>query len=150
MATENNEPAADDLKDNNNLSNPNAEVIAPKKPPHRFKPGNKMGGRTKGARNKFSEEFFKDFLADWEMAGAEAIQRVRLEDPSAYLRVAASLIPRELSIREGDGALDKLLEQFSNTELDKIIAGIAAIGFAEKGELDQDQANTGAEPNSVH
>jgi hypothetical protein len=39
-----------------------------------------------------------DFLADWETHGSEVLNRVRLTDPAAYLRVAAALVPKELAV----------------------------------------------------
>jgi hypothetical protein len=64
-----------------------------------FKPGHSIrGGRPVGARNRFSHAFITDFLADWEKHGAKAIQSVRMLDPGTYLRVAASIIPRELMV----------------------------------------------------
>jgi hypothetical protein len=56
------------------------------------------GGRPAGVRNRFSGAFLTDFLADWESGGAAAIKVVRLRDPSTYLRVAASILPKELMV----------------------------------------------------
>jgi len=114
--------------------------------PYQFKPGevHNPAGRPKGSRNKFAEAFIKDFLADWEMAGASAIQVCRLEDPAAYLRVAASLIPKELNIKEGDSQLDALLEQLNDDQLADVIAALATIGIAAKGEKGKAKAITGS------
>jgi uncharacterized NAD(P)/FAD-binding protein YdhS len=49
-------------------------------------------------RNKFSNAFLSDLLADWQANGAAAIKTVRVRDPSTYLRVAASILPRELMV----------------------------------------------------
>ncbi len=51
-----------------------------------------MGGRPRGARNKLGEAFLQDLHADWEKHGKEVIERVRRDDPSAYLRVMASVV----------------------------------------------------------
>jgi hypothetical protein len=56
------------------------------------------GGRPAGVRNRFSGAFLTDFLADWEAGGAAAIKVVRLRDPSTYVRVAASILPKELMV----------------------------------------------------
>lgn len=141
----------------------NADVIAPNKAPKKkelpealkvnvWQPG-KSGnpkGRAKGSRHKFSECFMKDFLADWEMAGAGAIQRVRLEEPAAYLRVAASLIPKELNIKEGSGELDRIIEQFSDEQLDNLIVGLATVGLTAKGAAHKAKALAGGKSDSVH
>jgi len=56
------------------------------------------GGRPAGVRNRFSGAFLRDLLADWEANGAAAIKTVRMRDPSTYLRVAASILPKELMV----------------------------------------------------
>jgi hypothetical protein len=65
-----------------------------------FKPGQSgnPGGRPKGARNKLDEEFLAELYNDFEVNGKAAIERVREEDPAAYLRVIVSVLPKELKI----------------------------------------------------
>ena len=75
----------------------------------RFIAGNSgSGGRPKGARNKLGEAFLSDMLADWEEHGVEAIATVREEKPDAYLRVVASILPRDLNVNVNnmDGVSD--------------------------------------------
>ena len=59
-----------------------------------FRPGG--CGRPAGVRNRFSHAFLTDFLADWERHGAAAIKTVRVRDPGTYLRVGASILPKEM------------------------------------------------------
>src|SRR5262249_26296138 len=59
-----------------------------------FKPGG--GGRPAGVRNRFSHAFLTDFLADWEKHGMGPIKSVRTTDPATYLRVGASILPKEM------------------------------------------------------
>jgi hypothetical protein len=68
------------------------------KPPieHQFKPG--QGGRKKRSRNKLGEDFLLALADDFERHGAEAIKRVRIEKPGAYLKVIASLLPKDLNL----------------------------------------------------
>jgi hypothetical protein len=63
------------------------------------------GGRPVGSRNKFSGAFLRDFLADWEVNGPAAIKTVRMRDPSTYLRVAASILPKELMVESVSSGL---------------------------------------------
>lgn len=55
-------------------------------------------GRPKGARNKLGEAFIEDLLASWEANGPAVITRVMAEKPDAYLKVIASLMPKDLNI----------------------------------------------------
>jgi hypothetical protein len=73
-------------------------VVGYCKPPieHQFKPG--QGGRRKGSRNKLGEDFILALADDFERHGAEAIERVRMEKPEAYLKVIASLLPKDLNL----------------------------------------------------
>jgi hypothetical protein len=61
-------------------------------------PGSRAGGRPRGSRNRLSEKFLADFHAVWEDQGLEALQKVAESDPSTFVRVAASLLPRKLKL----------------------------------------------------
>ena len=73
-------------------------VVGYCRPPieYQFKPG--QGGRKKGARNRLGEDFLLALANDFESHGAEAIERVRIERPDAYLRVISSLLPKDLNL----------------------------------------------------
>src|SRR5262245_26354006 len=66
----------------------------------RFLPGTcgKLGGRPLGSRQKLSEKFLADFHAAWETHGAAALTKMAESDPSSFVRVAASLLPRKLQV----------------------------------------------------
>lgn len=55
-------------------------------------------GRPLGSRNKLSEAFLDDLLSDWENHGKSVIVEVRNSNPSAYLKVVASLISKDHTI----------------------------------------------------
>lgn len=84
-------------------------------------------GREKGSRNKLGEEFIKDVLADWQEHGAQAVKDTREKDPVAYVRVVASILPRDINFRVGD------LEDLSDDELAGELAAIAAQLTGEGG-----------------
>jgi hypothetical protein len=74
-----------------------------------FLPG--QGGRRLGSRNKPGDVFIADLYADWIEHGVDAIDKVRVNKPEAYLKVVASLLPKQLEIRENafDGLTDDQL-----------------------------------------
>ena len=53
----------------------------------------------KGSRNKLSEEFVAEGYADWCEHGAAAIQTVRQTRPDVYVKVVASLLPRQVQAK---------------------------------------------------
>lgn len=74
-----------------------------------FKKGE--GGRKPGSRNKLGEAFLEDMLEDWEANGKAAIAAVRAEKPDAYLKVVASILPKDLNvnINQTDALTDEQL-----------------------------------------
>jgi hypothetical protein len=80
----------------------------------RFRPGNPGGGRPAGARNKLNARFLEDLLADWHAHGKKAIELMRVEDPSAYVRVVASTLPKEFTV-------ETALAELSDDDVDDLI-----------------------------
>ncbi len=78
-----------------------------------------LGGRPKGARNKLTEDFLRDLAADFEAHGAGAIETMRVERPAEYIKVIASLCPKELQVTVDEYA------ELSDDELDQVIRGLA-------------------------
>ena len=75
-----------------------------------FKPGQSgnLAGRPKGARSKLGEEFLQAMLADFTEHGVKAIETVRDEKPDQYLKVVASILPKE--IEAGENTINVLAE----------------------------------------
>lgn len=88
------------------MANPNPN------PATRFSAGNPGRAKQKGARDRMSAAFLTALADDFEAHGKEAVERVRQEDPSTYLRVFASLAPKELEIhRPLDGITEEMLAE---------------------------------------
>lgn len=64
----------------------------------------------KGSRNLISKAFIKALRDDFELHGATAIENCRIFDPAAYLRLIASLLPKEIPKRPEEQMTDAELE----------------------------------------
>src|SRR4030081_168461 len=62
-----------------------------------FKPGTSGNprGRPKGSRHRISEAFLAELSADFDQHGAAALRMAREAHPAAYIRVIASLLPKQ-------------------------------------------------------
>jgi hypothetical protein len=69
-------------------------------------------GRPKGARNKLGEAFLEAMLEDFTQHGTAAIEVVRAEKPDQYLKVIASILPKEMNLN--------VTEQFSEMTDDEL------------------------------
>lgn len=69
------------------------------------------GGRKKGARSKLGEAFLEAMHDDFNENGPETIVRVREERPHEYLKVIASLLPRDVKLEiDASQAFQDMLE----------------------------------------
>jgi hypothetical protein len=65
----------------------------------RFLSGCKPGpGRSRGSRNRLADAFIADLREVWEAHGIQALEKCALEEPSQFLRVIASLMPRDINL----------------------------------------------------
>lgn len=130
-----------------------AEEKEKKRPAHLFKPGQSgnPNGRGKGSRNKFAEQFFKDFLEDWEENGVSAIKACRKKKPAEYVKIGASLLPKDFNINMNNKAeLEKLVEGMNDADLDNFIRGLTALGASTAGEASTSAPKARSKPDSVH
>ncbi len=80
----------------------------------KFEPG-KSGnpaGRPIGARSKLGEAFIEALHDDFNKNGIEAIRIVRETKPDQYLKVIASLMPRDVNLNVHED-----MEELSDAEL---------------------------------
>lgn len=86
----------------------------------RFLPGNIGGGRPKGSRNKLGEAFIEALHDDFCEHGVAAIQVVRAEKPDQYLKVIASLLPKDVNLNVNNA------DEMSDDELIERIRALSA------------------------
>ena len=83
----------------------------------RFGPGNP--GKPKGARHALGEAFVKALHDDFVKHGVETIAKVREDKPDAYVKVVASLLPKEFKI--------ETVSELTDEQLDARIRQLASI-----------------------
>jgi len=105
----------------NDASRKNGAATRKPVPPvaHQFKPGNP--GRPKGSRNKLGEDFLQAMHDDFKDHGKAAIVKVRTERPDQYLKVIASIVPKDLNVNVNN------YDGMSDDELRDELRGLAAI-----------------------
>jgi hypothetical protein len=62
--------------------------------------GNPTNKRS-GTRVTYSHAFLRDFHAAWEKYGPSALEVCATEDPTGFIKVAASLLPRQIDLSVG-------------------------------------------------
>lgn len=63
----------------------------------RFVKGHKrLGGRDKGSRDKLTKKFVDALLAEFRRSGPGCLQRMAKEDPTAFSKLVAGLLPKEM------------------------------------------------------
>lgn len=60
-------------------------------------------GRPKGARNKLTEDFIKDFHHVWMEKGMQCLYEVAEKHPDRMLSAAVQLMPKDLLIQDSTG-----------------------------------------------
>lgn len=104
-----------------------------------FKPGHpKLGGRVKGARNKLSADFLSALSRIFDEHGEAAMRIAAIEEPMQFLKVIASVLPKEFEITDGR------LKELSDEEID------AAIEFAQRALAERSSRAAGGKESTLN
>lgn len=110
---------------------------------HVFKPGQSgnPAGRAKGNRNQLGDKFLEAMLDNFTANGPETIEAVRIDKPDQYLKVIASILPRELNVKINDFddlTDEQLARQYASIAQSLIAAGLGlSAGNASEGGAEQ-------------
>ncbi|MBU7587935.1 MAG: hypothetical protein KAF42_01840 [Sphingopyxis terrae] len=93
----------------------------------RFLTGNNGGGRRIGNRNRLTETFLATIEADFAKHGLDVLAKLREDDPATYLRIVASLVPRDLVLKRerepdfSDMSDDEIAQMFGRAHRNAVI-----------------------------
>jgi hypothetical protein len=74
------------------------------------------GGSLEATRRSFNKDFLLALAADFKQHGASAIAKVRKQQPAAYMKICALLVPREMKVEHSN-----TLKNLSDEQLELMI-----------------------------
>ena len=90
-------------------------------PAHRANPG----GSLEATRRSFNKDFLLALATDFKQHGASAIAKVRKQQPAAYMKICALLVPREMKV-EHSGGVKAMTDEQLEAGIEAITAMLAA------------------------
>ena len=86
-------------------------------------PGHPGGpGRPKGSRHKLGEDFLAALLDDFNENGVAAIAAAREQNPSAYLKTIAMMVPKSVELDVGESFVETFERFIRGVEVSKRVA----------------------------
>lgn len=102
-----------------------------------WKPGESgnPNGRPRGSRHKLSEVFLGDLYQTWHKHGRTAIEEMIAKSPGDFVKVVASLVPRQLEMSPSDP-----FENIDDDELEDVHAMLQAALAEREAALEEGKA----------
>src|SRR5262249_30436595 len=69
------------------------------------------GGSFDAKRRSFNKDFLLGLAVDFKKHGADAIEKVRKQNPAAYMKICSLLVPREMKLEHSGGVKAMTTEQ---------------------------------------
>ena len=105
-----------------------------------FKPGESgnVNGRPIGSRNQFSAAFIGDLTVAWREYGPDVLMKVARSDPTRFLGIAASIVPKDVALtieQQSPGNLDPADWGIITELLTAVRQAIPDVGDRKPGEV---------------
>jgi hypothetical protein len=81
-----------------------------------------LGGNAQRTRHLVNKAFLEALAKDFREGGPQAIAKVRKQQPAAYMKICALLVPKEFKVEHTGGVKD-----LTDEELNQAIAAIKAM-----------------------
>lgn len=105
--------------------------------------------RPKGSKNKIGVRAKDNVVSVFDrLGGVEGMVKWAQENETEFYKMYAKLIPTDITINEGETAVERLVERFTEAELEQAIATLA--GLAEGSSKGKGKAGTPERPDSLH
>jgi hypothetical protein len=86
-------------------------------------------GRPRGSRNLLQRRFIEALAKDFEENGEPVIRIVRMEEPATYLKLIASVLPKEFLIETRE------IEHMSDEEIKSALDALGKFNASSDGEV---------------
>ncbi len=86
-------------------------------------------GRPKGSRNRLGEDFIAALQEDFQTHGKAAIEQVRRDRPHEYLKIVASILPKEFKFDRGP------IDDLSDDELFALLVELRRVVAEKSGTV---------------
>jgi hypothetical protein len=118
----------------------------PKRINGKFAPGwsGNPGGSLEATRRSFNKDFLLALAADFKKHGAAAIEKVRKQQPAAYMKICALLVPREMQVEHTNR-----IKQMSDEQIEAAIEAIQGMLDAKLAGANAKLVEEVAEPQAL-